>query len=113
MRRRHVSSSGRRAFGDARVIASHELHASDPVTSSWTVAAIDLYAEDYAAGRYLIRGGTGCVSRVTVLTDSWLVEGSLRLDAGSGGLRFSATEGAPWAGAQALRNDAPPASVGA
>jgi hypothetical protein len=101
------------SFGDARVIASHELHASDPVTSSWTVAAIGLEPPTYTAGRYLIRNGTGCVSCVTVLTDSWLAEGSLRLDAGSGGLRFSATEGAPWAGAQALRNDTPPASVGA
>jgi len=62
---------------------------------------------------YRIRGGTGCVSRVTVLTDSALAEGSLRLDAGASGLRFSATEGAPWADAQAMRNDTPPASVGA
>ena len=101
------------AFGDARVVASHYLHPSDTVTSSWTVAAIGLEPATYTAGRYPIRGGTGCVSCVTVLTDSALAEGSLRLDAGSGGLRFSATEGAPWADAQAMRNDTPPASVGA
>ena len=101
------------SFGDARIVASHALHPSDTVTSSWTVAAIGLEPPTYTAGHYPIRGGTGCVSRVTILNDSALAEGSMRLDAGSGGLRFSATEGAPWADAQALRSDTPPASVGA
>ena len=98
-------------FNDARIVASHELHPSDTVTSAWTVAAIDLYAEDYAAGRYPIRGGTNCVSSVMVLTDSALTEGSLRLDAGATGLLFSETEGAALPGAQALRTDTPPDSV--
>ena len=100
-------------FNDARIVASHELHPSDTVTSAWTVAAIDLLPEIYTAGRYPIRGGTNCVSSVMVLTDSALTEGSLRLDAGATGLLFSETEGAALPGAQALHTDTPPDSVDA
>jgi hypothetical protein len=100
------------AFGDAQVVASHELHPSHTATSSWTVAAIGLDAAGTAGGHCRIRGGTGCVSRVRVLTESALAEGSLRL-AASAGLRFSVVEGAPWAAARSALTNTPPASVAA
>jgi hypothetical protein len=100
------------AFGDAQVVASHELHPSHTATSSWTVAAIGLDAAGTAGGHCRIRGGTGCVSRVAVLTESALAEGSLRL-AASAGLRFSVVEGAPWAAARSALTNTPPASVAA
>jgi hypothetical protein len=100
-------------FGDARIIASHELHPSDTVTSAWTVASIGLEPATYAEGRFLIRGGTGCVSYVTVVTDSALTEGSLRLYAGATGLLFSETEDEALVDAHALCTNTPPDSVGA
>ncbi len=100
-------------FGDAMIIASHELHQSHTATSSWTVAAIGLEAGDFADGYHQIRGGTSCVSRVRVLTESQLVEGSLRLFTASDQLRFSTEEGAPWSNAPSFRTDAPPATVAA
>ncbi|MDD5707929.1 MAG: FlgD immunoglobulin-like domain containing protein [Kiritimatiellae bacterium] len=99
-------------FGDARAKFSHDLHPDCPVTLAYTVAEIGLDAPDSnPLGYYQIRGGTDCVSRVAVLTVSYLIEGSVRLRSGPGPLRFSSAEGAAFADAHTNRVDAPPGSA--